>query len=595
MEPIHAFQQRQAHFQQLFSGWQRQYVQLSWLRVVVFLVTVVCVLWFANQSAMAETGVCAVIGLSVFVLLMKRHNHVAYQRNHAGFLQQINADEIARRQGKYQPTENGSQYQEATHPYTGDLDIFGRSSLFALLNRTTTPGGNRQLADWLQRPASTAEIVRRQEAVTELATHIDWRQDFQASGMHAVSAETDVQKLLAWLREPARIRPRRWLLLLTYVLPILAISAIVASIVVESVTYQVPLLALFVNFVVLGYTRKDVSEAREQAGKGAKTLKTYARLLQAIETQHFRSDYWTTLRQTISGSASVQIKRLSALLESLEAGQNAVFAIFVGLPLLWDLFWLIRLEKWKARTATDMEKWFAAVSQAEALNSLAGFAYANPDYGRPVVREAGLSLQAENMGHPLILKEKRITNTVSFSGKGKTLIITGSNMSGKSTFLRTIGVNAVLAFAGAPVCATHLEIALCQVFTSMRTQDSLEENTSSFYAELKRLRQLIGLLPEEKPVLYLLDEILKGTNSQDRHAGAQALIRQLHKHNASGFISTHDISLGGMADELPGSAENYSFNSDVVNGKLHFDYTLREGVCRSFNASQLMQQIGIEM
>jgi DNA mismatch repair ATPase MutS len=168
-------------------------------------------------------------------------------------------------------------------------------------------------------------------------------------------------------------------------------------------------------------------------------------------------------------------------------------------------------------------------------------------------------------------------------------------MSGKSTFLRTVGVNAVLALAGAPVCATGFEVAVFQLFSAMRTQDSLEESVSSFYAELKRLKQLIDRLPLEEPILYLLDEILKGTNSQDRHLGAQALIRQLHKHNASGFISTHDIALGDMAGEMPGFVENYSFNSEVINEKLVFDYTLQQGVCRSFNASKLMQQIGIEM
>jgi DNA mismatch repair ATPase MutS len=262
---------------------------------------------------------------------------------------------------------------------------------------------------------------------------------------------------------------------------------------------------------------------------------------------------------------------------------------------LWDLFYLLRLETWKEQVTADIQKWMDAVSEAETINSLAGYYHANPDYILPVISSGDLHLEAKDMAHPLIVKGKGVSNSIALQGRGKTIVVTGSNMSGKSTFLRTVGINAVLAMAGAPVCATYFAVSLCQVFTSMRTQDSLEESTSSFYAELKRLKQLIDSLPAEQPILYLLDEILKGTNSHDRHLGAQALIRQLHKHNATGFISTHDLALGEMADELPDSVFNYSFNSEIVDDKLYFDYTLRQGVCQSFNASKLMQQIGIEM
>jgi DNA mismatch repair ATPase MutS len=245
--------------------------------------------------------------------------------------------------------------------------------------------------------------------------------------------------------------------------------------------------------------------------------------------------------------------------------------------------------------AGTVRQWFAARGEAEALYSLAGFAYANPGYALPEITTHALQYEARQLGHPLILAGKRVSNDFSMDGLGKTLVVTGSNMSGKSTFLRTLGINAVLALAGAPVCATACRLSVFRVFTAMRTQDSLEESVSSFYAELKRLRQLIELLPTGQPVFYLLDEILKGTNSHDRHEGAKALIRQLHKHHASGLVSTHDLALGQLGEVSPEYVQNYSFNSDFADGKLHFDYKLREGVCRSFNASQLMRQMGIEM
>jgi DNA mismatch repair ATPase MutS len=256
---------------------------------------------------------------------------------------------------------------------------------------------------------------------------------------------------------------------------------------------------------------------------------------------------------------------------------------------------MIRLEKWKSGMESTVRKWFDALAEAEVLNSMACFAFANPEYILPETTGADFHYEARELGHPLILAQKRVSNSFFVEGRGKTVVVTGSNMSGKSTFLRTLGINAVLALAGAPVCAASCRISVFQVFTAMRTQDSLEESVSSFYAELKRLRQLIDLLPEGQPVFYLLDEILKGTNSNDRHEGAKALIRQLHKHNATGLVSTHDLALGQMGEISPEYVTNYSFNSEFADGKLYFDYKLREGICQSFNASQLMRQMGIEV
>jgi DNA mismatch repair ATPase MutS len=255
------------------------------------------------------------------------------------------------------------------------------------------------------------------------------------------------------------------------------------------------------------------------------------------------------------------------------------------------------LEKWRATSGTKVSGWLGNLEQLEALVSLAGFAYANPDFVWPHVEQNNTPIfRARNMGHPLIPAAQRVNNDFSLEGLHKTTVITGSNMSGKSTFLRTVGVNAVLAYAGAPVCADYFEITCCHLFTSMRTKDSLSDSTSSFFAELKRLKQLLGHLEgsaQSLPTFYMLDEILKGTNSTDRREGTKAVIRQLHGMNASGLIATHDLEIAEMQEEFPGDVANVSFHSELQNGQLVFDYKMRQGVCQSFNASDLMALMGI--
>lgn len=303
-------------------------------------------------------------------------------------------------------------------------------------------------------------------------------------------------------------------------------------------------------------------------------------------------------------SASEAIGQLGRLTEGLNYRRNPYFFLFFGVATLWDIHYLLRLENWRKTYGPSLSYWFEALGELEALNSLAGFAYAHPTYTIPDIVDDQFVLEMTSAAHPLLAQNNSVANSLVLRGSGRTILITGSNMSGKSTFLRTVGTNVVLALAGAVVRAERFTCSPVQVFTSMRTHDSLEESTSSFYAELKRLQTLIGLTgsnpakassgTKELPVLYFLDEILKGTNSADRHRGAEALIRQLHRTTASGFVSTHDLELGQLTD-ADGFVRNYHFQSDLNNGELVFDYKLRDGICKSFNASQLMRAIGIEM
>jgi DNA mismatch repair ATPase MutS len=261
--------------------------------------------------------------------------------------------------------------------------------------------------------------------------------------------------------------------------------------------------------------------------------------------------------------------------------------------LMWDFIWMYRLENWREKYLEQVKGSLDVLASFESIASIAAHQYANPTHAIPEISETPFEFTAEQLAHPLIFVSERISNDLSMKGVGHTIIVTGSNMSGKTTFLRTVGINMVLAFVGAPVCAHKLRVAPAQVYTAMRTVDNLAESTSSFYAELKRLRILLNMTEQGEPVFYLLDEILKGTNSRDRHLGAMALIRQLHNRYSSGMISTHDLELGAMEEELKGSVENYSFNSTIEGDKILFDYKLQRGICGSFNASKLMQLMGI--
>jgi dsDNA-specific endonuclease/ATPase MutS2 len=358
------------------------------------------------------------------------------------------------------------------------------------------------------------------------------------------------------------------------------------------------LLMAAVNAISLNRTRTLVKNAHDQTEKNTGMLKTFSNFLTIIENKKFDTGKLRNIHEKVEaekGKASAQIARLSKLFSNLEAGRNAYFYIIANFTFLWDVHWLYRIERFRNNLKEEPEKWFEALFELEALSSLAAVCKMNPEWTFPEISDLPFYYKAENVSHPLIFAENKVANNFYMEGISSCWIITGSNMSGKSTFLRTLGINAVLALAGAPVSASKLEISPLKVFTSMRTEDSLAESTSSFYAELKRLKQLLDSIEPGFPIFYLLDEILKGTNSADRHTGGKALVRQLQGQNASGIIATHDLELARLEEEKPEKIKNFSFSSEVANGTLSFDYKLKEGVCKSFNASQLMKQMGIDI
>ncbi|WP_373513879.1 DNA mismatch repair protein MutS [Persicitalea sp.] len=570
--------------QQLFNG-------LAGGRLLTFVALVVSLGLWSNQNQ-PLWGILGLIAGAVFVVLMGRQQRAKRRRNFLRNLQTVNTDELARLDFRFLRPETGDQFTDPLHPYATDLDVFGKHSLYRLLNRSRTDEGSRRLAQWLTRPAPLDEILMRQEAVEEFKQAADWRQGWEATALLHEHASQQVGALRTWagevMSEPLQKSLNwRWWPIVTVILGVLAVTGILSG-------WFFLLSILWQGFILKRYNAgiQDLTHRTTDLGL---TLVAYADLLELANDAPYQSRWWQ-LRQKLTAQAPTAIRSAGQWFARLDYRLHPIFIALVGIPFLWDLHCLAALEKWKKEHGEELAAWLDALADIEAMNSLAGFAFANPAYPLPKVDwEENIRIEAVELGHPLIPADARVSNDFSLIGTGHTMLVTGSNMSGKSTFLRTVGINLVLAQTGTVVCANSLACAPVQVFSSMRTQDSLVENTSSFYAELKRLRQLLELSATPDlalPVFYLLDEILKGTNSADRHRGAEALIRQLHPLPASGMVSTHDLELGEWGATQP-YVQNFHFRSDVQDGKLTFDYRLHEGICQSFNASELMRMMGI--
>ena len=616
--PKQVFQDKITHYQQSAAKLQQQVQRWAIIRIVFFILALILLFYLANERQSVGVMILLIITPFVFAFLVRKHRTYKEQLGVQRIMIELNRQELQRLQHKFQGMPTGEEYFMALHAYHPDLDVLGRHSLFQLLNRSATPGGEAMLAYWLSTPASGQEIAARQDAAKELAPLVDWRQQFTALGQYHRKPHATLEPLLSWLQSPNAVLPRMLYRVAFVTLPPITILLILGFILYDISFYWIIGAAIVNSFVV--YRLAPVAKTTEEAAFNSLTiLKGSAGMFRLLEEGSWNAAYLKELQQVcLQGSKKVsqQIKELTRILDGLESRSNGFYMVLNAL-FLQDLYWMLRAERWKQNVKADIETWYESLYIWEALNSLAGLTYSQPDWAFPeVVPSAEHLYQAREMGHPL-LSGNRVTNDFDLAGRGEVVLITGSNMAGKSTFLRTVGINCVLALAGAPVCARELRISRMQVFTSMRTQDSLAENVSSFYAELQRLRQLLRLLkassvqegtptdlpaqelplpPDAQPqlpVLFLLDEILKGTNSADRHKGAAALIRQLQGLNASGLISTHDLDLGQTGSNA--GLRNYSFNSKVVGQEIQFNYKLEPGLCNSFNASALMAKMGIDV
>jgi hypothetical protein len=604
------FQDNVVQYQKTAETLAAAVLRWSWLRAVYFIVVAGLVLYFANQRMGLGVVGSLALGAIGFVGLIVRHNHLKKQRNLYQQLHLINQEELDRQEHHFTDLPDGAEFKHPFHPYAKDLDIFGKHSLFQYLNRTSTPGGQARLAHYLKQAAPAEVVLQRQAAAQELAGAPEWRQQFAAQGRMFPKKPDSLGAFYEWLNAPNKVLNAKWPWAALATLPAVSVVIIVMAS-FGMLTWSWLWLPVILNGIILSRVIPLSRAAHKATEPALGTLKTLASSSKLIEQKEWSSSLLKSLKEELSSEdkklASQQIGLLSSILTGLES-QNNAFYFMLNFLFLQDLYWLLRAERWRALQQTSIERWFGAMFEWEALNSLAGLAFAEPHWSWPQLATGEAHFDAEELGHPL-LTEGRVTNNFKLIGNGQAVLITGSNMAGKSTFLRTVGINIVLALAGAPVCARRLSLSPMQVFTSMRTEDNLEESVSSFYAELQRLQQLLAIIKADEkvdsdlpipdsvqtdlPVLYFLDEILKGTNSEDRHRGAAALIRQLQNLGATGLVSTHDLVLGQAAEQT--GLQNYSFNSVVEGDQIHFNYKLEPGICTSFNATALMKKMGIEV
>ncbi|MCC2548391.1 DNA mismatch repair protein MutS [Hymenobacter sp. BT175] len=596
IDPAQVFAENKATHAADEQRFATRHRMVATVRLAVFVGAAVAGYWcFSGGHTLPGFAVIGVAYLA-FMALVRWHTRVGYQREHARLLAQLNQEEQQRLTGQLTAFDPGLRYLDAQHPYAADLDVFGPHSLYQLLNRATSRLGQDWLADWLRTGAPADVIRQRQTAVAELAPDLSWQQQWQARARHFPRQDADPRQFTRWLQQPDFFAGKGWLKAALVVLPPVALATVAWWLLGRG---SMPMLiALAVLGVINAAYRAARADYVAQSIAIYDALRAYRDQVALFEERQWQAPRLQQLHATLHAArtpASRLIGQLSRIAGLFSIHKIPPVAGLGNALLLWDLAGMWLLENWKKRLAGQLTELLEAGAELEALVSLAGFQFANPGFATPEISPDKLEFTAQELRHPLIFSSRPVANDFSTRGPGQTGVVTGSNMAGKSTFLRTVGLTMVLAQAGAVVAARQLRLSPAQVYTAMRTQDNLAESTSSFYAELKRLRLLLELTATGVPVFYLLDEILKGTNSRDRHRGARALVHQLHRRPASGLISTHDLELAGLAEELPGFVTNYSFNSTIEGDEIRFDYRLTPGLCREFNASKLMQLMGIEV
>ncbi|MCD2423654.1 DNA mismatch repair protein MutS [Niabella pedocola] len=578
---------KQANLLKQKSGW------LSFFRLLLFAVFIY-LLYQSTQTGNALTIASAVIVFIAFLVVVKWYDRLQQKTAYYKALVKYNADEIAFLETNRSPYANGKAYEDPHHPYSYDLDLFGAGGLYAHLNRCSTSFGREALASLLLNP-DTATILQRQEAVKELAALNDFRQQLYASGSLQENREKELNQLMAWVHasKTGISKPLYCFLML---FPLVTIGSLLYYLFISdsNEVFRIIYSTFVLNLVIAFAFGKKIAAQLTVSTSVNKILAAYKDQLRRIEDQPFNTPLLQAYQQQLkqdAPAASRQLHQLASLFEYLESIVNLVVSILLNGLFLFHVHILYRLGIWKKKHGDHIAGWLEVIGQFEALGSLGNFSFNNPVNAFPEISKEP-ALAATDLGHPLIRSEKRICNDVNFLQQ-KFIILTGSNMSGKSTFLRTVGMNLVLARSGAPVTASRFVFYPFDVYVSMRITDSLQESESFFYAELKRLQTIVQHLENGHITFVILDEILRGTNSNDKRNGTIGLIRKMAGFDTFGIIATHDVVVADLIQDYPGYISNKAFESEIINDELIFDYKLKDGVCTKLSASYLMKKMGV--
>ncbi len=592
LQPKTEYESRLARWRSAFDREDRTFRALGNYRLLTAIAGVV--LAYLAFGPLSVPVWSLLFPIAIFIVLVIWHERVHRRQSFASRGISYYQRALARIADQWMGTGNpGERFRDGEHVYADDLDIFGRGSLYQLLCTARTAAGEEMLAEWLRAPSTTDQVVARQLAVAELRERVDLREDLALLG-DDVRAGVHADVLARWGDAPAVHFPRA----MRVILPAVTAAVVLTGLLyVFSVTRVSPFLVVVLAVIGLTYAlRGPVGAVLVGAETPARDLKILSLLLARLEKEQFTSPRLAELRATLNTAglpASRQIAKLHRLLELLDSAKNQIFVVPAFL-LLWVPQFAMAIEAWRRVSGPHVGQWIAAVGEMEALCSLAAFAYERPESRLPEI-VAGPCFEATELRHPLIARAACIPNDVALTPSLRLLIVSGSNMSGKSTLLRAIGLNTVLAWAGGTVLADSLRISPLSIGASIRVSDSVQDGKSRFYAEITRLRQVVDLTTCPRPALFLLDELLSGTNSHDRRIGAEAVVLGLVERGAIGLVTTHDLALVHIAETLGSRANNIHFEDRMEKGEIHFDYKIRQGVVERSNALELMRAVGLDV
>lgn len=588
VKPNSYYQQYLEKYQEEVKKLRTKSFSLSMLRLLAFIISVVGIYLTFNIWQIAT--VIVILGIGVFLYLLSKYTDVRRNLDFYKAMVSLNEEELKIASGDFHLRDQGLKYQDPKHYYSLDIDLFGRGSFFQFMNRTVINEGTDTLAALLK-SNNIQDIERRQKAINELRNKPEWRQYYLAKAS-LIAVETPTVQITSWLKNSKSFLPKvmTWLPiafgLVSLIIIVLAILKVLNNL--EVIGYW-----LFLGLGITGIYLKKINTLSQNTDKVRDTFRQYTELLDLIETETFKSELLLQKQKQIQSEeekASVIFKKFVRALDALDNRNNLIGAIFGNGFFLTDLRNSYRVERWITKYAHKVEEWFKVISFFDAYNSLGNYVFNHPEFVFPEITKDNGVIEAKDLGHPLINSNKRITSDLNIDNE-QFFIVTGANMAGKSTFLRTVSLHIVMANTGLPVCASSSKYRPMRLVTSMRTSDSLTDDSSYFFSELTRLKFIVDTIAKES-YFIVLDEILKGTNSTDKAIGSKKFVEKLVASNATGIIATHDLSLCEIEKDLS-DVKNYYFDAEIVNDELYFDYKLKKGVCKNMNASFLLKKMEI--
>ena len=571
---------------------RRNLITLAKLLTFGYMIFLIYLLINHSTQPLLLLGIGAIL---VFIFLTLWDSQIIYRQHLIEELLRINTLESDYFAGKFSALDQGESFHDPAHPYAHDLDLFGEDSLFQHLNRTVTFSGTQKLVSWLLSLSKDPEVIHsRQQAAEELCAEPEWCQHFRAAGALHPTQALDAVILKSGPTESPFFSKHSTVRLILWI----ANTIVIVSWAVTSFTplpFSISLVLSLLQLSALALYIKKINAYHQRLNLFLKTISNYLPLVRLIHDQSFRSPYLQKIRHSLFTPESNSLQALTQLhriQNSLDQRGNIVIAFILNGLYLKDFHTLLRLDHWRKKYGPDIETWTDVLSEADALISMANYRFNHPAYCLPVICQDRL-LDTEEIGHPLLKSERNVTNDFSIRSLHQIAIVTGANMAGKSTFLRTIGVNLILAQSGNVVCSRYFAFQPMTLFTSMRTTDSLSKDTSYFHAELLRLQQLVNIAQQEDKVFIILDEMLKGTNSVDKLNGSLAFLKRILSYPISGLVATHDLALGELADDFPEHFFNVCFEIVHSGSQITYDYKLHPGISSNMNASILLKQMGL--